>query len=398
MRSRILNILTVFAILLIASVPAAAQIIDEEGISHDYKFGQQLSISASFPRRSNISKVEFYLLPEGEQITRVYPGNEGKPNIFTLAIDLKQNPLRAFSMVDYWYQAELDMGEVLTSTVHTLYYEDNRFDWVQKSYSPFSIHRYSGDEVFAQEIQKVAQQGLKNIQGYLPLVTPDDVHIYAYANNADMRDSLQLSSSSWIGAHADPDLGVMVISLPNGPDQRLEMERQIPHELFHIMLYHHIGERYLNLPVWLVEGLASVVELYPNPDYAIVLNNAVKGKTLLEIQSLCTSFPSDATDAYLAYAQAESFTRYLYEQYGDEAMETLVATYGSGVDCDRGGEVVFGKNLAVLQAEWYKNSFEGNQMETGMRNLVPWILLLIVVIGGPVTVAIIFFVSKRDIK
>ncbi len=398
MRSRIINIFTVFASLLIVSIPATAQIIDEEGISHEYKFGQHLTLSASFPRRSKISKVDFYLLPEGEEIARVYHGNDVKPDLFTTAIDLKQDPLRAFSMVEYWCQVDLDTGEVLTSTIHTLYYEDNRFDWVQENYSPFSIHHYSDDEVFAKEMQKVAQQGLENIQRYLPLVTPDDVNIYAYANNADMRESLQLSSSSWIGAHADPDLGVMVVSLPNGPDQRLEMERQIPHELFHIMLYHHIGERYVNLPVWLVEGLASIVELYPNPDYAIVLNNAIKGKTILEIQSLCTSFPSDATEAYLAYAQAESFTRYLYEQYGDEAMETLVATYGSGVDCDRGGEMVFGKNIAELQAEWHQNSFEGNQMETGMRNLVPWILLLMVVIGGPVSIAIIFFVSKRDIK
>jgi hypothetical protein len=190
MRSRIIYILTVFAFLFIVSIPTAAQIIDEEGISHEYMFGQQLTISASFPPPSKITKVEFYLLPEGEQITRVYPGNEVKQNLFTTEIDLKQDMLRAFSMVDYWYQAEFDMGEVLTSTIHTLYYEDNRFNWVQYSSTPFTIHRYSGDEVFAQEMQKVALQGLQNIQRYLPLITPDDVNIYAYANNADMRDSL----------------------------------------------------------------------------------------------------------------------------------------------------------------------------------------------------------------
>lgn len=390
-----MSLLTVLAISFVVIFPAAAQ-IEEAEISLDYEFAQRLTISAALPRRLDISAVEFFLLAEGEPLTRVYPASEVKPNVFTAAIDLQGDPLRAFSMVDYWYRAELDTGEVITSTADTLYYEDNRFDWVQFDQSPFSIHRYVGDELFAREMVDVAQQGLENIQRYLPLVTPEKVDIYAYANTADMRDSIQLSTSSWTGAHADPDLGVMVISLPSGPDQRLEMERQIPHELMHIMLYHHIGERYINLPMWLVEGLASIVELYPNPDYAILLSSAVNGDNLLEIQSLCTGFPSDATDAYLAYAQAESFTRYLYDKYGDETMETLVANYGSGVDCERGVEMVFGKNLAEIQTEWYEDTFDANQLETGMRNLVPWILLLIVVIGGPISVAIIFFISKRD--
>ncbi len=397
MRSRTISILAMLTISLFVSIPAIAQ-VEKEEISLDYEFAQRLTISAAFPRRLNISAVEFFILPEGELLTRAYPASEGKPNLFTAAIDLQQDPLRAFSLVDYWYRAELNTGEVITSTADTLYYEDNRFDWVQKNQAPFSIHRYAGDELFAQEMVDVAQQGLENIQRYLPLVTPEKVDIYAYANTADMRDSLQLSTSSWIGAHADPDLSVMVISLPSGPDQHLEMERQIPHELMHIMLYHHIGKRYINLPVWLVEGLASIVELYPNPDYAILLSSAVNGDNLLEIQSLCTNFPSDATDAYLAYAQAESFTRYLYDHYGDETMETLVATYSSGVDCERGVEMVFGKNLAGLQTEWFEDTFDANGMETGIRNLVPWILLLIVVIGGPISVAIIFFVSKREIQ
>ena len=395
MRSRTLSILAVLTISLIVSIPTAAQ--EEAEISLYYEFTQRLTISASLPRRLNISDVEFFIKPEGELVTRVYPASEDKPNHFTVAINLQQDPLRTFSMIDYWYQAELNTGEVITSPADTFYMEDNRFDWVQEVQAPFSIHRYAGDEFFAREMVDVAQQGLENIQRYLPLATPEKVDIYAYANTVDMRDSLQLNPNSWIGAHADPDLGVMVISLPSGPDQRLEMERQIPHELMHIMLYHHIGERYLNLPVWLVEGLASIVELYPNPDYSILLSSAVNGESLLEIQSLCTSFPSDANDAYLAYAQAESFTRYLYDQYGNEAMEALVANYGSGVDCERGVEMVFGKNLAELQTEWYENTFDANKLETGIRNLVPWILLLIVVIGGPISVAIIFFMSKRDI-
>ena len=160
--------------------------------------------------------------------------------------------------------------------------------------------------------------------------------IYAYASAKDMQEILQSIKKNWIGAHADPDLGVMVLSLPEGPEQRLEMERQIPHELMHILLYKMVGAGYVNLPAWLSEGLASVAELYPNPDYLVLLENAHNKGNLPSIISLCQSFPRDASGAFLAYAQSASFTRYLHQRFGSSGMERLVRQYADGLDCERG--------------------------------------------------------------
>jgi len=67
---------------------------------------------------------------------------------------------------------------------------------------------------------------MEKIQTIIPVPTPEKVRIYAYDNPLDLRETLHGSGRNWAGAHTDPDLGVMVVSLPEGPEQRLEMERR----------------------------------------------------------------------------------------------------------------------------------------------------------------------------
>ena len=72
------------------------------------------------------------------------------------------------------------------------------------------------------------------------------------------------------------------------------METLIPHELAHVMLYRNVGEGYASLPVWLSEGIASLAELYPNPDYDQALSIASQNGSLLSIEELCDTFPLDS--------------------------------------------------------------------------------------------------------
>jgi len=165
--------------------------------------------------------------------------------------------------VVYWFEVALTNGQVLKSERSSLYYEDNRFNWSERASENFRVYWYEGDDAFARACWIVAALGLENIQKYLPLNLSEPVEIYAYTDAQEMRAALQTLSKSWVGAHTDPYLGVMVVSLPRGPEQRLEMERQIPHELMHLLLYQWLKNGYGNLPAWLNEGLASVADFTP---------------------------------------------------------------------------------------------------------------------------------------
>ena len=172
------------------------------------------------------------------------------------------------------------------------------------------------------------------------------------------------------------------------------MEQGIPHELMHIMLYQMVGPAYTNLPTWFNEGLASAAELYPNPDYQILLNNAHEKGSLLSIASLCNAFPRDASSALLAYSQSASFVRYLYHTYGTSGLNDMVTTYANGLDCERGAVSRIGKTLEQLERQWRQEVFAENANLTGLTNLFPWLVLSLAVLLGPL--GLIFFKVHKE--
>jgi hypothetical protein len=358
-----------------------------------YTFGKQITFIGVLPPGSKVDSATLYFLAEGELKTRSGAAAVDNAGQVRYVASLVEDPIRVFSTVAYWFEVVLKDGQVLKSERGSLYYEDNRFDWHQRASADFRVHWYEGDEKFAQGLLDVAELGLENIQKYLPpLKLKNPVEIYAYASAQEMRASLQTLGNNWVGAHADPQLGVMVVSLPRGPEQRLEMERQIPHELMHLLLYQWLGVGYGNLPAWLNEGLASVAELYPNPDYLTLLDKANDGDQLLPIASLCQTFPRDASGAFLAYAQATSFTRYLYQQYGSTGLEKLARAYADGLSCERGVQTALGSTLSQLERGWRGEAFREEALLKVLSKLSPWLVLLLALF---VSMGFVLFGSRR---
>lgn len=388
--------LVLICLFLFITVLAPARVSAQERLGEvkvDYTFGQELTFELTLRNSVEATSVQFYVQVEGDNNTRSAQAQLDDSGKYVAVFDLTEAPMRAFSDLTYWFEIVDEAGETRDQYSEVIYYEDNRFEWDERQDAPFRIHWYESGDDFAQGIIDVAQQGLEKVQGLLPLAAPAEIDIYAYANAQDMRDSIYLSTRNWVGAHADPDLGVMVVSLPSGPEQRLEMERQIPHELMHIMLYEQIGAAYADLPTWLIEGLASLSELYPNPDYIILLNGAYERESLIDMASLCNNFPRDASVAYLAYAESASFTRYLYRQFGSTGLDALVATYTTGVDCERGVELAYGSSLSQLERQWREDTFGEDPYATAAINLGPWIVILALALGIPL--ALSFFTARR---
>ncbi len=77
---------------------------------------------------------------------------------------------------------------------------------------------------------------------------PNPVIIYVYRDPADLQSALSLVQQSWVAGHANPDLGIILLSIPDSPSQRMELERQIPHELMHLLLYQKTVDSYTSLP------------------------------------------------------------------------------------------------------------------------------------------------------
>ncbi len=104
---------------------------------------------------------------------------------------------------------------------------------------------------------------------------------------------------------------------------------------------------------------------------------------LLPMGILCQSFPSDPGQALLAYAQSASFTQFLHDQFGEPGFNRMMAAYASGLNCEQGIEEALGASLASLEESWQRTSFTGVTLWIAFRELLPWLLLLLVVLAGP---------------
>jgi hypothetical protein len=158
-------------------------------------------------------------------------------------------------------------------------------------------------------------------------------------------------------------------------------------------LYQYLGDGYNNLPTWLNEGIASLAEFYPNPEYRPLLRNASENGNLLSFRSLCDQFPSNKNETSLAYAQSASLLRYIHKEYGSVGLQKLVNTYAQGHKCEKGAEEALGLTLTELEKDWKFATF--NQIPADEENpLLAWIILCGFTLLTPI-IAILLSARKK---
>ena len=383
---RITTLLLLVGILLGINNPARAEAEVRVDVEVSHIFGQEITIQGKIETENQIQDLRVFIQSENDAIvTESIPFSEDGEISYTL--DVTNQAIRAFSYLTIWFDVQLENDEIITTpALDTYYYDDNRFDWQSASAAEFTIHWYQPDNALGQKILNAANEGLQRIQNQIDVPRPQHVDIYAYSSAVDMQGTLAFSgqTAAWIAGHADPDLDLIVVSLPPGPDQTLEIRRQIPHELVHVLLYQKLGSGYQYLPRWLNEGLASTAELFPNPDYEILLSKAYERESLIPLDELCSSFPLDAASFQLSYAESYDFTWYLSQTYGKTKVDELIQTYADGRGCEQGIETALGTSLKKLNNDWRELKFGENMMLKALNIFAPWIFLAVIVLAAPV--------------
>ena len=362
-----------------------------------YTFGEQLTFEAVLGSTDQVEKVLLFIQPVDDSEVQVFPVSMDDDGNLSLDIDLRNTPLPGFADIRYWYQVDMMNGKAYQSNVSYFTYLDNRYQWKTLADERFTIYWYAGDLSFGEELLNVARVGAIEVQELLDIFLPEGVDIYVYDDVQKMQAVLPDAGQYWFAGHADPVHGVVLTTLPPGHDQRLEMERQIPHELMHVALSYTDSHAYQNYPIWFNEGLASMVELYPDPEYETLISNAFESGQLIPMADLCQSFPSDPRQTLLAYAQSASFTQFLFDQYGKPGFNRLMAAYASGLDCERGVEEALGESLAGLEESWRQSTFTGVTLGIAFREMLPWLLLLLVLLAVPIIMAGIV-IRKRSAR
>ena len=385
------RILPLIVVLLIAAIlplkpnQARAQSgIVVENARAEAEFGRSIKFTAKITAASPIQQASLLFRGANEDVTRVETLTVAADGSVEFTYDASLNVFPPFSWVVYWFQATLGDGNTYTSEQYRFQYIDNRFPWREVSQSNVTVHWYGGDDVFGVSALNAATTGLQRMKDVVPISLTEPVHVYIYAVEQDLNDTMLLGGREWAGGHAHADLGVVLVAIPPGAGQVNEMERLIPHELAHVMFYRWLGPNYEKQPAWLIEGIASMMETYTNPDYARVLEIATANNTLIPFEDLCASFPADSGSAYLAYAQSQSFVTYIRDSFGISGLTRLTSAYSDGFECDLGATKALGTSLNQLDMRWRETVLGQNSTSAAFYNLLPFLLLLVIVLLVPI--------------
>lgn len=379
-----------FAFLLLAistlfiAPPVQAQAgIELENVGASYRFGEQITFVATLKAAPPLQAISIVISDESQGVNRVEPLTLQADGRLEFRLDTRQTLLRPFSTLKWNYQFTLTDGNVIQSEAFFVRYADDRFNWQTLESGPLRVNWYQGDASFGQAVLAALQAGLASISQLMAVDVTQPIEVFTYANTGDLSATLALGGQRWAAGHADPALGVLMVVVEPGAQQGITMEQRIPHELMHIMMYRAVGRGYQNIPVWLREGMATLAETYPNADYDRVLTEAAAGDRLVPLKDLCVSFPADAGQAFLAYAEARSFTNYLYRTHGSVELFSIVASYASGVDCEHGTEQALGSPLSNLEMDWRSSVLGQNPLLLAFGNISPYLVLLCLILGIP---------------
>jgi hypothetical protein len=364
--------------------PAEAQsTLELRGQEHSYSFGQHIRFTAELASSTAITQVTL-LFAETDDV-RIFSADLPIPDDrtelqVTYTLDLKEYPLRPYARVEYWWQAESVDGTRLETERVAFIYADNRYNWLQVAEDGIAVNYAVDEPTLGHTALRVAKEGLARMADLLPAPLTEPISIYIYPTAEELRSALRLAGREWVGGHADPDWGVILVSSNGSPTSLLALQSTIPHELAHLVVYQAAGGKHNQVPVWLHEGLAVRNEPRPDPTFGIALEEALHKGTLLPLESLCTSFPTDEVGAVQAYAQSASVVHYLQNQFGNQQLKALLAAYGDGADCSGGVQRVLGLSLSELERAWLAD-LQGETKTAGTAEIdtegtLPWIGLI----------------------
>ncbi len=394
MRYLLLFLMIFLAFPLMGATLLQADLVTFENVQFFYAYGDSATLQAEFSSKQPIQSIALYIHPD-KQYTRVIEIEAFDQNQILQEIAPENLTDYPFTRVYYWFEVSFQDGKSYTSSSYWFDYLDNRFEWKHKRFDKVEIYWQNQDDQFAQDVYNTTKLGLQKITEILDASLPEDFKIIIYPDASSLQSALNLQDQLWVAGHANPSLGMVILSIPPGPNQKLELERQLPHELMHLMEYQIAGPSYTQQPVWLKEGLASIVELYPNPDYQRIIQKAAQEQTIKPMVSYCNQFPADASGAFLAYAQSWSFLKYINEQYGSNAIQQLFLNYRDGLGCEEGFLQTYNKTIYEVEKEWKRTilnmdvslfsefNLSPQQVSSSVSIFSPYLLLSAVLILPP---------------
>ncbi|MDX1662821.1 MAG: peptidase MA family metallohydrolase [Candidatus Promineifilaceae bacterium] len=342
-----------------------------------YSFGQVIVFGLRAQSEEPVEAVTlFFNTPQLENTYVVDLEIEPQRELeLTHEVLLTQVHLAPFTTITYWWQVEAG-GETYQVPQEQLDYFDDRFQWRQLRGEEATVYWTGPDAQLGQVALDTVARARPRLEAVIPTGDVDPYQIYVYPSTADLRSALRLTGRDWVGAHAEPELGVMLVTAVNPRTAAFDLGRSIPHEMVHQLLFEATGAGYDNVARWFDEGLATLFEMAPDPNYPLLVDEAILAGETIPFAELCETFPGEEAHVRLAYAQSVSLVRYLQAEYGNQVLSEMIRAFADGADCHSAVERVLDLSLEELNARWLEREQPLSPLARFWQQNSAWLLLL----------------------
>lgn len=273
--------------------------------------------------------------------------------------------------IEYRFEIRNEDGTARTST-SSVTYIDGELPWQIQSEGLVDFWWYAGDDDLATDAADGIRRGLDVLVEDFGLELRRRTRLVFYADGDRMRADMGRGTRSWVGGVASARFNLIVLYASEFDWGRSTLPSTIAHELTHIAIEHAVGEPPRNIPSWLHEGVATVVEssVAERFSYDAIVDAAFAADRLISLRGLTGSFPVHSSGALLAYAQSNSFVKFIIDRWGESAITRILDAYREGASQDRALRQAVGLSLNALEAEWLATLDQSDAVPTASAGVL----------------------------
>ena len=214
-----------------------------------------------------------------------------------------------------------------------------------------TVYAGPGDAGNALLLSRHISRSLPRVAEEMGLPIGNRVHVYLTPDQQTFFSLQPGEAPTWADGTAYPHRGIIFLRAPRArPPGAAPLEQVLDHELAHILLGRAFGPR--PVPRWLQEGVAQLVAREYTPETVDRLGSGIAGGNLLTVDELTSGFPADPLRARLAYAQSADLVAYIYGNYGQEALHTIIDEMAAGATFTAAMRAATGMGVEELDARW----------------------------------------------
>lgn len=383
------RLLSALLLACLAWLAAAVGLAAQEGqvelrSSADYVYGQSMNFHLTAANIGTVDTVTLFIRlgasPDSFAVEMPVEPEE-QPIEVSYALDLSQTRLPPFGAITYWWELSGDEGTPVRVPEQVISYVDDQFSWRQVVVTDETGGGnlrilWTGDSgTLGEQAREIIFEMVPEIGRLIPIAHIIPFDVYIYPSTSDLGAALRLAGREFEPGQTYPDLGVVLATVVNPETAEAELRSGLSRGLVDLLLFQLLNQRAHNLPPWLARGLAGQVRGQTDRLLEDTLRAAISADGTIPVAELCDGAPVDND---LALAQSESLVAYIVDNYGEEAVRTLVTEFAAGAECSAALRKATQLTPGQLESAWLR----ANNSNQGARALAEVAMWLVLVLAG----------------